>query len=168
MTARRIIEKDWLIQKFVTENLTVAQIRKLLGCGSMTVRKSLEVHGIPTHRQMRPYSHKDWLVREYIEKKRSISEIAQECDAGVSYVSYFLDKFGIWRDDNRRKRYEHRIPQHTNYTDREWLYDQYVNQKKTFIQIATECGVAKATIKYWLYKLEVPTRHGSEAMKLRE
>lgn len=44
------------------------------------------------------------------------------------------------------------------YKDRDWLFDQYVTQRKTIIQIANECGSNHVTIWNWIKKFGIEVR----------
>ena len=46
----------------------------------------------------------------------------------------------------------------TSYRDYDWLYDQYVIQKKTMAEIARECGKTPMTIHGWLKKHGIKSR----------
>ncbi len=54
------------------------------------------------------------------------------------------------------------------YRDKEWLENQYINQKKSSLKIAKECNVSKTTILKWLKIFEIPLRNNSEAHKGQE
>lgn len=47
------------------------------------------------------------------------------------------------------------------YKDKNWLYDQYVNQLKSTNNIAKFCGVGHRLILSWLYKYNIPVRSSS-------
>jgi hypothetical protein len=52
------------------------------------------------------------------------------------------------------------------YQDRDWLYNEYWNFKKSKIQIAQEQNTTEKTIRYWMEKLEIKSRLNSEAQHL--
>ena len=47
------------------------------------------------------------------------------------------------------------------YKEKSWLYNEYINSKKSTIKIAMECNVWKGTILYWLKKYDIPRRIGA-------
>lgn len=51
-----------------------------------------------------------------------------------------------------------------NYRDKNWLYNQYINQKKSGYQIADICRMDADTIYYWLEKFGIDRRSRSEAI----
>ncbi|MBX0287448.1 hypothetical protein EGH22_14020 [Halomicroarcula sp. F28] len=109
----------------------------------------------------RRYRDADFLRNRYVEAGQSASGIAEDCGVtrpnavrprnarvGVkrhasvtsSTVSRWLDRHGIERD--------------SNYQDRAWLAQQYVDRGRLQQDIADDCGVTKSTISHWL------SRHG--------
>jgi len=53
------------------------------------------------------------------------------------------------------------------YKNRDWLYNQYWNKKKSAYQIAKKCKVFPGTIYYWMKKLNISFRSRSEAIRER-
>jgi len=51
------------------------------------------------------------------------------------------------------------------YKDRDWLFDQYINQKKSTPEIAKSLNVNRTTILNWLVKFNIPRRSYSEITK---
>ncbi len=51
------------------------------------------------------------------------------------------------------------------YEDRDWLYDQYITQKKILKEIGKLCSVSHTTICNWLIKFNIKRRSVSEALK---
>lgn len=54
------------------------------------------------------------------------------------------------------------------YKNRDWLKHQYIDLKKSTLQIASEFEIGRTTINTWLEKLEIPIRSTSEALKGRK
>jgi len=53
------------------------------------------------------------------------------------------------------------------YKDRDWLYEQYVTNKKSTTEIAKMVGVSHKTISRWLIKLEIGTRDTQAALDVK-
>lgn len=51
------------------------------------------------------------------------------------------------------------------YKDKDWLYDQYINLRKSTIKIGKECNISNTVIGKWLRRLNIPIRTISEANK---
>lgn len=49
------------------------------------------------------------------------------------------------------------------YRDRDWLFEKYVTQRKSFDTISKETGINRSTIAKWAYKLKIPIRDISES-----
>jgi len=47
--------------------------------------------------------------------------------------------------------------------NKDWLYDQYVNKRKSMPKIAEELGIQAETVRAWIHKHEIPIRSGSES-----
>ena len=52
------------------------------------------------------------------------------------------------------------------YKDKDWLEEQYYENKKTTVDIAEECQVSYKTIIYWMDKFDLKRRSAAEATKL--
>ena len=51
------------------------------------------------------------------------------------------------------------------YWKRDWLYREYVELKKSALEIAKPFGITESAILFWLKKLKIPTRAMSEIRK---
>ncbi len=51
--------------------------------------------------------------------------------------------------------------------EKDWLYDQYINKKKSTRQIAKEIGCSSRMIPYYLNKFNILARTKSECLLLR-
>ena len=111
---------------------------------------------------------KIWLEEQYITKKRSMKDIAEECNVCSSTILKWLRKLNI----PTRTKKESILIYHSKkergketYKNRKWLYNQYINLKKSSLQIAKECECSKPVILYYLKKFNIDRRQGSEALK---
>lgn len=52
------------------------------------------------------------------------------------------------------------------YRDEEWLREQYIDLKKSFIDIAEELDCCHTTIAKWVDRFDIEPRHGSEAHRV--
>lgn len=52
------------------------------------------------------------------------------------------------------------------YKNKDWLYNQYINNKKSTFEIAEICGCSEVTIWRWLKRFNIKTRSLSEAAKI--
>jgi len=44
------------------------------------------------------------------------------------------------------------------YQNKDWLYNRYIVQKKTIVEIASECSVSHMTIQRYIDKFNLKTR----------
>jgi predicted DNA-binding protein YlxM (UPF0122 family) len=110
------------------------------------------------------YQNKDWLKQKYIEERLSICRIANKYKTTNGVVKYWLKKFGI----TLRSRRESKILRDKNnqknkqYCNKSWLYNKYLNEKLSSIQIAGLCEVTRETIYCWLHKFDIPLHSETE------
>jgi transposase len=110
-----------------------------------------------------------WLREKYLVKKFSASKIAEECNCSVPTVITYLKKYGI----KNRGWSEAKIAQFSHdtskaYRDPNWLFDQYVNHKRSSGDIAKLCGCGRTTIRTYLNRFNVPIRSQEEISNSKE
>ena len=54
-----------------------------------------------------------------------------------------------------------------SFWDRDFMYNLYVNQKKSSKEIAEMFGITAAAVQYWLRKQNIKRRNTSEVRKLK-
>lgn len=96
-----------------------------------------------------PYKHKDWLVDQYVNQKKTTIQIAKELNVNYVTIWNWLCKFGI---DSRGN-----CPEHHEYKDFNWLYDQYTVQGKSADLIGSELNVSQAVISNWVRRHGIPS-----------
>lgn len=52
------------------------------------------------------------------------------------------------------------------YHSREWLFEEYVNQRRTMADIASQFHIAEESIRYFIQKMDIPIRPQSESLNL--
>lgn len=89
-------DADWLYEKYVEEGLAMSEIADEAGCGTSTVYRWLNKHGIETRGGSgKKYRDEDWLRKQYVENRRSTADIADECDTTHSVIAEWLHRFSI-------------------------------------------------------------------------
>lgn len=53
------------------------------------------------------------------------------------------------------------------FRDRDWLYEEYVNKKRSYQEIADEFGVTHAAIRHWIRKHGIKSRTTSQARAVK-
>jgi len=102
-------DKDWLIQKYWTEKLSVDQIAQKYGYERSAIFRSMRKLEIPRRSisqarlvayRDKPYRKKSWLYKQYRRKKLSADRIAEICETSSRTITDWLEKFGIQRRTN--------------------------------------------------------------------
>lgn len=100
------VDREWLHQKYVVEELSTYQIGKLVSRDPKQVWRWIKDYGIPLRErewsiepdlENRPYQHPGWLWVEYFFNGRSAEDIAQEFGVDKNNIYHFLKKAGIPR-----------------------------------------------------------------------
>ena len=125
-------------------------------------------------------SDKNWLYIEYVINKRSINDLARELSVCSPVVRKQLVNFGIdirsttkgqkltekqckAISDGHLLAHLSKHPENNKHTDKDWLYDQYITQNKSTLQIERELGY-NVNIGLWLRKFAIRVRTRSEAL----
>jgi len=110
------------------------------------------------------YQNKNCLKQKYIEEKLSICRIANKYETTDGVVKYWLKKFDITLRSRRESKILRDKNNHKNkrYCNKGWLYNKYLNDKLSSIQIAKLCEVTRETIYCWLHKFDIPLHSETE------
>lgn len=109
----------------------------------------------------KPYWSPDWLRREYVERQRTAAEIAAECGCWQSTILFRLRQFGIPTRTATRAATKHR------WFGRDWLHQEYIDRRRSAMEIATACGCSEPTVLRALRRFAIPRRtvHETRAVK---
>jgi hypothetical protein len=101
------VSREWLYQKYITEELGTYQIGQLVHRDAKRVYDWLIDFGIPirerkwkitiTDDNSKLYHNRNWLYEQYVTNQRSMSEIAIEQECTCANIRFFLKKFSITR-----------------------------------------------------------------------
>jgi SAM-dependent methyltransferase len=89
----RLQDRNWLIQKYNNEQLSMAQIGELLGVSRYPVYRALKKFGVEARAHTSKYSElndKKWLYDQHHNKGKSIRQIADEIGATAGAVQSAL------------------------------------------------------------------------------
>ncbi|HEC38122.1 hypothetical protein LCGC14_0797880 [marine sediment metagenome] len=160
--------EEWLYKKYVTEDKTFKEIGRICSVSYNTIRYWVKKFKIPIKEsnsyiyKTRKYSDKKWLFNQYITQEKSTIDIAKEIGTNHSTICFWLKKFGI-----KTRRMDSKV--NILYRDKEWLYNQYITQKKSTYEIAQmiwsteKITISPMTVFYWLKKHKIKTRTLSES-----
>lgn len=85
----------------------------------------------------------------YFNKRKSLKEIKKIMKIHDRTINNIFNKYS-WEKRPPHKTIKTTVKKYRPYTNREWLYDQYINQNKSCPEIAKEIGCGKNTINFWL------------------
>lgn len=105
---------------------------------------------------------KDILVKQYVGCRQSSTEIATDLGVHPTTVLRKLRQYGIHARTDSELR-ETKSGWIGAYRDPRWLKTQYIDNCRSSIDIATDCGVYPKTIRDWLRKFGIPIRTSWEA-----
>ena len=105
------------------------------------------------------YQNRDWLYNQYITLGKSMQKIADECECTQPTIRNWLKKFGIqirtiseaWKIKCENG-YKNNLKLYQN---RDWLYKQCVELKKSISEIMEITGASYPTISKWVKKFGI-------------
>lgn len=130
-TPKKLKSREWLINMYVDQRKTCAEIAEIIGCNSSTVSRALKRHGIPINKPISKYpllNNKRWLIDTYINQGKSTTEISNIVGCTEGLVYDMLRRLGVstrnWSDAQllRAKREEHG----TNWKGGRIKYGEYI------------------------------------------
>lgn len=98
------------------------------------------------------YSDEAWLREKYVDQRLSTREVAAECGCCKTTVRNWLKEFGIDRAGCERQAADRRL------TDKEWLQQQHIEQRRTAKEIAVECGCSETTVHRWFNRHDIDSK----------
>ena len=126
---------------------------------------------------------RDWLYQKYVVEGLGTYRIANLVDRNPKQVWHWLKGYNIptrslWdgqkmpreRGLSQRKRLRAKLdPRESSllYTDRDWLSQQYIQQKQSAADMAREAGCSGNTILNWLERFQIPRRSISETRTVK-
>lgn len=112
----------------------------------------------------------DWLYNEYVIKHRTQKSICDELHVCSEYLSKRIEMLGIPKRKGNTgfvqtpKTREQKVTTrrsnsgHLKLYDKDWLYNEYIINKRKIRDIANECNVSRDTVSKYLHRYEIPTR----------
>jgi len=146
-------DKSLLYELYWGELLTAPEIAERLDCGTTSVQRWMNKHGIPIRNggplcQEPLLFNPSWLRKQYWENGLSWQEIADALSVSYGTVQNAMNRHGIEshsQGDDRLK-------------DADWLKQQYSESGKTGYEIAQQLGVSYNTVYEWLEKHGIDKR----------
>jgi len=128
-----------------------------------------------TGRGITTYKNKEWLIEQYCTLGYNTYEMAKIAGCTQRTICVWLHRYSIpMKPCNTPISKERSFVTHTNrhkghekFTNRKWLYDQYINQQKSSIKIASELECDEQIIVRWLKRHGINIRTASESAIIR-
>lgn len=173
INAKPYHDKDILYNDFVVEELTAQMIAKKYNTTTGVIMKFLHRHGfdIRLHANTlriyhtascwkkrnrwvkihnpKPY-HKNKVIEKHVKDGLTVREIANMYNVTESIIQYRLRQIGIKAKRNQ----SHNIIN----IDSEWLQNEYINKKRSVMNIAYELNLDMHTVKQNLIRNNIPIR----------
>ena len=109
------------------------------------------------------YKDAEFLRHEYHTKNQSLPQIADSVGVCSETIRSWMVRLDIPRRDRSSNTVKAQKGANENLSNREWLKEQYVTNKKSMTQLADELGVTEAGVLYWVRKHGIQTRTPQEA-----
>jgi AraC-like DNA-binding protein len=164
------IDRDWLYDQYITQHLSVDTIIKTLNCGKTTVFRYLKLYNIPARTlldartckndKLTLLRDKDWLIEHYINQHKTPTQIGEELGCGRTTVMRYIEKFNITSRNVSEAKLGDSLPLLQNY---DWLFDQYVTNKKTLENITKDLGCSSTVLVKYLDLHGIERRGVTEA-----
>jgi hypothetical protein len=107
---------------------------------------------------------KEWLLQKYVEEGLGIYQIGKIVDRNPKQVWHWLKGYCI---PLREREWEIQPDPTIPYQQPDWLREQYIDEKRSAPEIATQFAVTTANIIYFLRRFSIPLRNISEARKVK-
>jgi len=177
--SRAYRDEETLRELYWDEGMSLTDVADRLGCTSQTVRRWMKKHDIDRRpgKDKRPprfhthvsgyerwrhkscgerYSvrvHRLLAVAEYgfdeVKNKDVHHENHIPWDNRIENISL------VKHDDHGKMHRDDQISHDTQYRDREWLYEKYVEQNMSLKEIGDLCGCSGVTISKWKNRMDI-------------
>ena len=184
---KQLEDKNWLNQKYAIEKTNQDEIANIIGCTSWSINNALKKHGIPIRSrsealklryERKPHlskypllENKDWLYQMAIVERKTYREIKELAGAKEEqHIIQMLKKHGLYE----KRRLLPRVIGKSSYeilNDIKWLYDKYINEKKSTVDIAKIAGCDAGSVWKSLRRWGIKARtriEGKEASRDRD
>jgi transposase len=158
--------KEWLREQYHEKGLNQREMADECGVGQDTISYHMRKQGVETTptehinvdlNKGKKYANKEWLRKQYVDKRKTAKEIAKVCGVSTTTILDWLDRHGIeTRDQSEAQRSEGK---HNN---ENWLREQYIENRRSMSDIASELGMSASGIKKCLHRYDIPTRNSYE------
>lgn len=163
--------KEWLYQQYVVGKRSANDISKELNVADTTIKKWLIAYGIKprTLKESRMPNNKNYdlindisyIKKLYIEGELTCKEIADKLSCGTQTI-YRRLKDGDVEISTFEKRMLNKNPKLKKLRSKNWMYQRYITEDKTIVEIANEIGTSPTMVSDWLDKHCISTKDWHE------
>ena len=154
MSEPKYRDEEWLREQYVEKGKTQTELSELCGCSQVTISRWVEKYNLSAdQRTIDSPRLKDesWLREKYEIEGMSSRDIADECGCSRGTVVNRLKEHQIRVEDKYNRQYP-------RLNERGWLFEEYVEKKRTISDIAKQCSCAPMTVWRWLRAHKINTR----------
>jgi len=156
-------DPEWLRQQYAEKELSAGEIGEKLGVSKTPVLKYMQEHGIEPRSiaernskgDVTPLRDAEWLHKQYVEEELSQYEIADKLGVSGPTVGNWMNRHGIKPRPEFERNSDGDIRPLRN---EEWLREQYVEQGKSTVEIASELGVTVHPVRDYLREYDIEIR----------
>ena len=162
ISKRKYRNRDWLYEKYVEEGKNQKEVSELCDVTHSTVNKWINKLDIPKrsrseilkgsiHLDDKIEIDKEWIIDQYVNKKRTTKDIGQEIGYkdGRPIINILRDEGINIRTPGDYFRLD---------IDENWLREQYIDKKRSAMDIANELGYSDVGIFNALERFNIDTR----------
>lgn len=154
-------DESWLREQYCANSKSQREIANECGVTQGTIYLWMGKHEIETREMDEAVAtgdldllkNEDWLRSKYHKEGLSALEIGEATGFDSSTVCDFMNRHGIERREMSKACSDGDVEK---LWDRDWLYEQYVEQDKTQQQIAEGLDVSLYTVQQWLKRHNIP------------
>jgi AraC-like DNA-binding protein len=153
----RFITAEWIYQEHVARRRLIKDLAQEAGVSRTALSRRAKELGIPVRRSPRsnptvPITE-EWIYGEYVLNQRTLTDMAQEAGVSRTALSRRAKELGI----------PVRRSPHSNATvpiTEKWMYEQYVLNQRTLVDMAQEAGVTYQTLSKKAKQWGICVQHG--------
>lgn len=150
---------DFLYDAYCVQRMHILAIARLARRRNGDVIAALKAFGL--HRP-NSYMTQEWMEEHYVNQRLSCDDIAALLGITEASVRRYLREYGI--PIRYRSRGSARVKP---LNDHDWLYDQYVTQRKSACAIAHELRVCESSVMRALARHDIPRRFKAAEKRYR-
>lgn len=151
------LNKEWLTKEYVDNNRSSYSIADELKVDNNVIIKRLRLLNIPIRKSGSVHKlkiSKEWLIEHYVNQKKSSYEIAKELNTVYRCVTSKLRQYNI-----RIRTTSENETLNIEQLNKEWLYKEYVINKRTLDSIATELKIGMSSVGRYLTSFGITKRN---------